>query len=184
MQAIAAIHQICYNYSVKHARIRKMSNENNREKVDSESKSFQKTEKVDVAATADLLTTQAEVAGEVADLGIEDGESFSEGESQTKGKQSAAASKQDDIAQTKSHIQPLPIPVVMQKEVASEIRKEIRKEERKVLLVYAGVKKLPPHKLAEVVARIRNLKNVLASLASATKEILTSLYLKWVRKEG
>jgi hypothetical protein len=70
----------------------------------------------------------------------------------------------------------------MKKDIASAIRKEIRKEEQKVLLAYAGVKKYPPDRLAEKVAKIRSLKDLLSSLLDATKEFLTGLYLKWVRK--
>ncbi len=71
----------------------------------------------------------------------------------------------------------------MKKEIAVEIRKEIRKEERKVLLAYTGIKKYSPHRLAEMVAKIRNLRDLLSSIMDATKEILTGLYLKWVKRE-
>ena len=71
----------------------------------------------------------------------------------------------------------------MQKAVATAIRQEIRKKEKKVLLAYVGVKKYSPHKLAEMIAQIRSLKDLLASLVDATKEILTGLYLKWIKKE-
>jgi predicted component of type VI protein secretion system len=72
----------------------------------------------------------------------------------------------------------------MQKEIAAEIRKEIRKEEQKVLLAYVGLKKYSPSRLAEKVAKIRNLRDLLSGLVDATKEFLTGLYLKWVRRES
>jgi len=160
-------------------------NDSHLEKPESqEAKSDSQAKETDVSAATEFMVTQAEISGEIADLGIEDGESFGEDESQTKGKQSSGSRKQEDSAAASiPRFQPLPETVVMRKEIAEEIRKEIRKDERKILLAYVGVKKMPPHKLAELVARIRNLKDVLASLISATKEALTSLYLKWVKRE-
>jgi hypothetical protein len=159
-------------------------NDSHLERLESqESKSDSQAKETDVSAATEFITTQAEVSSEIADLGIEDGESFGEDENQSKGKQSGGGKKQEEAAAIKTHIHPLPDPIVMRKEVADEIRKEIRKDEKKILLAYIGVKKISPHKLAELVARIRNLKDILASIISASKEALMSLYLKWVKRE-
>jgi len=141
-----------------------------------------------IEAEAEIGSEMSKISAEVADLGIDSAESEGSGEgfSEKKGdKKDFSAGKQQ--AQTKqdlkAHIPKVVSIRVMQKEVASEIRKEIRKEERKILLAYVGVKKYSPDKLTKMVSKIRNLKDLLGNLLSATKEILSSLYLKWVKKE-
>jgi len=168
-----------------------VNKETHREKA--HEKAAHKVEKVDV----DKLESEAEVGGEfqkfqaeVADLGIDSAESAeaAEGFSEGKGnKKDDSAPKRDSNQQTqqdlKVHIHATISTKQMKKQVAAAIRKEIRKEERKVLLAYVGVKRYSPHKLAEMIAKIRSLRDLLSSLVDATKEILTGLYLKWVRKE-
>ena len=151
-----------------------------------------KTEKVDVKkleAEAEIGAEAAKVAAEVAEVAetgmenAESGEGFSEEGRQRKDDSAVKKSSQPTRQDLKAHIQKAVPQKKMRKEVAREIRKEIRKEERKILLAYAGFKKYSPHRLAAMVAKIRSLKDLLASLVDATKEILTGLYLKWVRKE-
>lgn len=152
-----------------------------------ERKSASKSSEQSGKAGVDVSLTQAKVAGEVADLAIEDSESeksFSEKEDSQKGKQASGGKKSAvRAAKTTLPAQPIPSLPVMKREVMREIRKKIRKEERKVLLVYVGVHKLNPHRLAELLAKVRQLKDLLSSLLDATKEVLIGLYLKWVRKE-
>lgn len=144
-----------------------------------------------MVSEAEVGAETAKVAAEVADLGIDSAESAESAEGFKEGGRSKArdpspkGKKQTKQTQKdlKSHIHKAIPQKKMQKQVASAIRKEIRREERKVLLAYAGVKKYPPHKLAEMIAKIRSLKDLLASLVDATKEILTGLYMKWVHKE-
>lgn len=130
------------------------------------------------SAATDILDT-AEASESAEDAEGEGG--FGEGEDQSKGKNSrgGAAQTTDPVV----FVQPLPPPPVMKKAVAAEIRKEIRKQERDVVFVYVGIKKMSPDKLAELVARIRSLKELLASLIEATAEMLKGLYAKWVQKE-
>lgn len=151
------------------------------------------SKKIDVAGAAKVMTEAANISSEVSDVmgdhieGAESAEGFSEGKGNKDSKQSTAKAKQkkDDqsVKDIKAHIHKT-IPVKqMQKEVAQEIRKEIRREERKVLMAYVGLKKYHPSRLAEIIAKIRQLKDLIASLVLVTKEVLTGLYLKWVRKE-
>ncbi|MFH1546216.1 MAG: hypothetical protein ABIE14_02475 [Patescibacteria group bacterium] len=151
-----------------------------------------KTEKVDVkkleseaAVGVEAAKFAAEVA-EIAETGVESAES-GEGFSEQKGdqKDDSAVKKSSQQAQQdlKVHIHTIVSSQKMQKQIAVAIRKEIRKEEQKVLLAYVGIRKYSPHRLAAMVAKIRNLKDLLSSLVDATKEILTGLYLKWVKRE-
>ncbi|MCF7846287.1 MAG: hypothetical protein K9L85_03535 [Candidatus Peribacteraceae bacterium] len=150
-------------------------------------------EKVDVKkieAEADVTEVASGIAAEVADLAIDSaesaeagGESFSEHKGDKKdyaAPKSGAAT--DDKQNLFAHIQATVPTAQMKKEVASAIRKEIRKEEQKVLLAYVGLKKYSPHRLAEKIAKIRSLKDLLSGLVDATKEFLTGLYLKWVKR--
>jgi len=154
-----------------------------------------KAEAVDVQGTVELMSTQADVAGAAADVigtvdstesaegADESGEGFKEGEKQGKAKQGSGTAPQDveDVAHAST--QPLPPPPVMKKELAQVIRKEIRKQERDVLFAYVGLKKVAPNKLAEMVTRLRSLKDLFASLLDATTDVVKGLYFKWVRKE-
>lgn len=155
--------------------------------------SSKKAEAVDVQGTAELITAQADIADATAEVigGIESaesseegedgGEGFKEGEKQGKAKQgSGTVTADDDVAPAS---QPLPPPPVMKKELTKVIRKEIRKQERDVLFAYVGLKKVAPNKLAEMVARLRQLKDLFASILDATTDVVKSLYFKWVRKE-
>lgn len=99
-------------------------------------------------------------------------------------KQTAQQQKVKNPAQLSKALQPLPSPKKMQQQIAQAIRKEIRKDESKVFLTYVGLKKIPPHNLALIIAKIRQLKDLLASLLESSKEVLTGLYLKWVRQIG
>jgi hypothetical protein len=152
-----------------------------------------KPEKINVGK----LEAQAKV-GEIAEgvkaavdiaNSVESAENEGEGFSEGKGnKKDDSASSQNQSTQTqqnlKTHIHTQITKTKMQKEVTAAIRKEIRKKEKKVLLAYVGVKKYSPHKLAEMIAQVRSLKDLLSSIVDATKEILTGLYMKWVRLEG
>jgi len=155
-----------------------------------------KAEAVDVQGTVELMSTQADVAGAAADVigGVESvesaegmdegGEGFKEGEKQGKAKQGSgtkAVQDAEDDAHTAAH--PLPPPPVMKKELTKVIRKEIRKQERDVLFAYVGLKKVAPNKLAEMVSRLRSLKDLFASILDATTDVVKGLYFKWVRKE-
>ncbi len=148
-------------------------------------------EKIDVKGTTEVMITQADVAGELADLNLESsesaesGESFKEGEKQGKAKQGSGATDDDEaVATAHAHIHQLPTPPQMKKEVVRAIRKEIRKEERQVMAAYLGVKKVAPERLTEMVANLRRLKDLLASLLDATTEVIKGLYFKWIKKEG
>jgi hypothetical protein len=151
-------------------------------------------EQVDVKSATELLMNQADVAGATGEImgSIESSESaeasegFKEGEKQGKAKQGSGSSQQDNaaVASAHAHIHPLPPPPKMRKEVTRAIRQEIRKEERKIILAYVGLKKVSPDRLAEMVAQLRQLKDLLASLLDATADILKGLYLKWVRGEA
>ncbi len=151
-----------------------------------------KAEKVDVGkleSEAEVGSEAAKIAAEVADLGIDSAESaeaaegFSEGKGDKKDSSTPTKTQKKTQDEIKAHIHKAISQGKMRKSVEKEIRKEIRKKERKVLLAYAGFKKYSPHKLAEMIAQIRSLKELLSSLLNATKEILTGLYLKWVKKE-
>lgn len=137
--------------------------------------------------------TQAEVVGQVTDVigsaesaegseSAEDGEGFGEGEQSGKAKQGSGKGKQDDQqSTTQVKTAHLPPPTLMKKQIAQEIRKEIRKEEKKIMAAYLGFSDIAPDKLAEIVAKIRQLKDLLASLMDAAGDVLKSLYDKWVR---
>jgi hypothetical protein len=148
-----------------------------------------KVEAVDVKGATEVIQAAADVSAEVADLGIdsaesaESGESFSEKKGNKKDHSMAKKVQPKTQQDLKAHIHKTIPTKKMKKEVTVAIRKEIRKEERKVLLAYAGIKKYSPHKLAEMIAKVRSLKDLLSSIVDATKEILTGLYLKWVKKE-
>ena len=155
-------------------------------------KSVSKTEKANVGkivaeADADLMTS--EVSAEAmktieSSESMEGGESFSEKKSDSKKSFSGSGTRDDQAAaDLKAHITATVSTRKMQKQVAAEIRKEIRKSEKKVLLAHLGIKKYSPHKLAEMISKIRSLRDLLSSIVEATKEILMGLYLKWVRKE-
>lgn len=111
------------------------------------------------------------------------GESFSEGKGNKKDYSTSSKPTKQTQQDLKSHIHAKIPKKKMQKQVAAAIRKEIRRKERKILLAYVGVKKYSPHKLAEMIAQIRSLKDLLSTIFEATKEVLTGLYLKWVKKE-
>jgi hypothetical protein len=156
-------------------------------------KSVSKTEKVNVGALESSAAI-SEVASEIAKAAVEatevgeslddSGEGFSEQKGDSK-KSFSGSGKRDDqaAADLKAHIAATVSTRKMQKQVAAEIRKEIRKSEKKVLLAHLGIKKYSPHKLAEMISKIRSLRDLLSSIVEATKEILIGLYLKWVRKE-
>ncbi len=150
------------------------------------------TSKIDVKeieSEAKLGAEAAKFAAEVAKIAetgaesAESEESFSEEGRQRKDDSVVKKSSQQTQQDLKTHVHTAVSSKKMKKQVTVAIRKEIRKEERKVLLAYVGVKKYSPYRLAEMVAKIRNLKDLLSSLMDVTKEILTGLYLKWVRKE-
>ncbi len=155
-------------------------------------KAAQKTaEKVDVKGVTEVMVAQADVAGELADLDLEgnesaeSGESFKEGEKQGKAKQGSGVTDDDEaVATAHAHIHKLPAPPQMKKAVVRAIRKEIRKEERQVMVAYLGIKKVAPHRLTEMVANLRKLKDLLASLVDTTAETIKGLYFKWVKGEG
>ena len=146
----------------------------------------------DVRGTADVFVAQAEVVGQVADIigevessesaeDAEGGEGFGEDEQSGKGKQSSGTAKQGD-QQTSPKVVPLPPPTLMRKQVIQEIRKEIRKEEKKILSAYLGFSSIAPDNLQEILVKIRQLKDILASLIDATGDILKAMYEKWVKK--
>ncbi len=112
------------------------------------------------------------------------GESFSEHKGDKKDYTGATGGtvSDEDAQNLFAYVQKTVPQKQMQREVAAAIRKEIRREEQKVLLAYVGLKKYPPHYLAEKIAKIRSLRDLLSNLVDATKEFLTGLYLKWVRK--
>jgi len=172
----------------------------NRDKMNfvDEKENFEKSGKEAVSANSEKVVdvgeskveaTAAEVSAEAMKT-IDSAESAEgdEGFSEKKGdkKDFSGSAKKDDttVADLKAHIQKTVPTTKMRKEIAAEIRKEIRKEEQKVLLAYVGLKKYPPSRLAEKVAKIRSLRDLLSSLVDATKEFLTGLYLKWVRHES
>ena len=174
-----------------------MATVNERENLEKQEHSAEKQpEKVDVKkleAEAEIGSTAAEISTEAlktiegADAIDESSEGFSEqkGDKKDYSAPSGATGDDDEDAQNLfAHIQKTVSQKQMQREVASAIRKEIRKEEQKVLLAYVGIKKYPPHRLAEKIAKIRNLKDLLGSLVDATKEFLTGLYLKWVKRSA
>ena len=149
------------------------------EKIDAD-----KTEvEAKVGEIAEGVKAAVDIAESVED-GAESGEGFSEDKGNKKGDSDVKKSSQQTQQDLKAHVHAVVSSKKMKKQITVAIRKEIRKEERKVLLAYVGVKNYSPHKLAEMMARIRSLKDLLSNLLDATKEILTGLYLKWVRKEG
>jgi len=141
-------------------------------------------DKKGMEAAVDLVNTQSEVSAEVADLGIEDTEdekSFSEREDSTKAQQNTHNRSSKKI---KSFIHEELSSKQMQKEIIQKVRAEIRRKGKVVFLSYVGLKKISPDRLTAIVARMRKLKNLLFELPGTTKEVLTSLYLKWSRKES
>lgn len=159
------------------------------EKIESSAK----PEKVDVnkiAAEAEAGSMASEISTEAmkAIEGAESAESGGEGFSEQKGDKkdytgaSGTAVSDDEAQNLFAYVQKTVPQKQMQREIAAAIRKEIRREEQKVLLAYVGLKKYPPHYLAEKIAKIRSLRDLLSNLVDATKEFLTGLYLKWVRK--
>jgi|GEM_PF-2223247 len=149
-------------------------------------------EKVDVGQIAAEAAVDSMASGVSAEAmktiesaeSAEGGESFSEHKGDKKDHTGATGSTvTDEEAQNLfAYVQKTVPQKQMQREVAAAIRKEIRREEQKVLLAYVGLKKYPPHYLAEKIAKIRSLRDLLSNLVDATKEFLTGLYLKWVRK--
>lgn len=146
----------------------------------------------DVRGTADVFVAQAEVVGQVADVigtvessesseDAEGGEGFGEGEQSGKGKQSSGKAQQS-TQPTTSGTTPLPPPTLMRKQIIQEIRKEIRTEEKKIMAAYFGLSSLPPDKLQEILVKIRQLKDILASIIDATGDLLKTMYEKWVKK--
>ena len=143
-------------------------------------------------ADAEIGSTTAEISADAMKAiegaeSAESGEGFSEGKGNKKdysGGSGQASDDDDDAQNLIAHIQKTVSQKQMQREVASAIRKEIRREEQKVLLAYVGIKKYPPHRLAEKIAKIRSLKDLLGSLLDVTKDFLTGLYLKWVKKSA
>lgn len=129
------------------------------------------------AITEQVLNAQE--AGETAEAA----EGFSEAGRQTAKKPPVTQGKvsQDNQAALKAHLQPLPEPKKMQQQIMQALRYEIRQDERRIFWAYVGIKKISPNRLAVLVAKIRKLKNLLASLLESSKEVLTELYLKWVR---
>ncbi|MFH0776374.1 MAG: hypothetical protein V1936_02055 [Patescibacteria group bacterium] len=137
----------------------------------------------EIGSAAREISADAMRAIEGADSIDESGEGFSENKGNKKDYSGSTGKSDDDSTQNlAAHVQATVSQSRMQKEVAAAIRKEIRKEERKVLLAYVGLKKYSPHRLAEKIAKIRSLRDLLSSLVDATKDFLTSLYLKWARK--
>ncbi|MCF7836891.1 hypothetical protein K9N08_04480 [Candidatus Gracilibacteria bacterium] len=168
-----------------------VSHEKNPE--NSAEKSASKLEKIDVGALESSAAI-SEVAGEIAKAAVEAtevgesldeaGEGFSEQKGDSKKSFSGSGTRDDQAAvDLKAHIAATISTQKMQKQVAAEIRKEIRKSEKKVLLAHLGLKKYSPNKLAEMISKIRSLRDLLGSIVEATKEVLIGLYLKWVRKE-
>lgn len=145
----------------------------------------------DARGTAEVFMAQAEVVGQVTDVigdaesseSSEDGEGYGEGEQSGKGKQSSSKKSQPTQPTPPPPI-PIPPPTLMRKQIAQEIRKEIREEEKKVIAAYFGFKKVAPDHLAEILAHIRQLKDILASIVELTADALKTMYLKWVRKEA
>lgn len=177
-------------YKDKHVRMTGVKNSEHHEKSEKSevSESTANAEKIDVKGATEVMQATADIAAEVADVGIEDAEAsegYKEGGRQkAKDPSPSAKGKKQTQQDLKAHIAKTVSTKKMRKEVEKEIRKEIRKSERKVLLAYAGIKRYSPHKLAEMIAKIRSLRDLLSSLIEATKEVLTGLYLKWVRKES
>ncbi|MFH0834529.1 MAG: hypothetical protein V2A63_04050 [Patescibacteria group bacterium] len=155
----------------------------------------EKSKKVDVddvVGKAEIQSAASEISSEAMKTieGAESADEADEGFSENKGNKkddtaggSAQASDDDEAQNLFAYVQKTVSTKQMQREVAAAIRKEIRAEEQKVLLAYVGLKKYPPHRLAEKIAKIRSLKDLLGSLLDATKDFLTGLYLKWVRRE-
>lgn len=180
-------------YDDKHVRMTGVKNSEQHEKNEKSevSEPVAKAEEIDVKGSAEVMQATADIAADIAEVGIEDAEAsegFKEreggGRQKVKDPSPKTKGRQQDEQDLKAHIHKT-IPIkTMRKEVEKEIRKEIRKEEKRVLLAYAGLKRYSPHKLSELVAKIRSLRDLLSSLVEATKEVLTGLYLKWVRKES
>jgi len=168
-----------------------------------EKENFEKVEKKDISANlenvdVDKLEAQTAIGETAREISAdamktidstestEGDKTFSEkGNDKKDYSDSTSGATSDDDAQNLFAYTQKTVPIrQMKKKVEKAIRAEIRKEEQKVLLAYVGLKKYSPNRLAEKIAKIRSLKDLLSSLISATKEFLTGLYLKWVQKKS
>lgn len=105
---------------------------------------------------------------------------------QTTGNNSGSASSivHDHAAAISGTLQGLPSEKVMKRQVINSIEKEIRilkKEANRMRLPFV---KFDPERYQSLVAKIRSLGQVLASLAHATYESIKGLWLKHVKNLG
>lgn len=87
--------------------------------------------------------------------------------------------------QTRQHAKPQQIQIppleVMRKEVAVEIEKQIHLLQQEAKQMMKNPHKFTPFSLAGVVAKIRELKDILGQLAYATFDTLKTWWLKYVK---
>ena len=106
------------------------------------------------------------------------------GEVTTEGKtkQAGGAIKGGAAAVTEKKEKPLPSIEIMQIQVSTKIEKEIRVLEREAArLMSSGKANFSPHKLNDVVARIRTLREILANLVYYTADAIKALWMKYFR---
>ncbi len=73
----------------------------------------------------------------------------------------------------------------MQIQVSTKIEKEIRILEKEMAkLMSAHRSNFSPHKLNDVIARIRSLREILANLVYSTADAIKALWLKYVKGAG
>ena len=74
---------------------------------------------------------------------------------------------------------------IMQIQVATKIEKEIRFLEKEMAKLISGSRaNFSPHKLNDVVSRIRSLREILANMVYATAEAIKALWMKYVKGMG
>ena len=69
-------------------------------------------------------------------------------------------------------------------QVLKSIRKEIRKNERAIFLNYIGIRKISPEKLPAMLARLRQLKDLLLTAMKAAGGALRDMYKRYVLATG
>lgn len=111
------------------------------------------------------------------------GEAPSENQNSGKNKASAGSlTKSSQGQQKKAALKPIKIPTleVMRVQIASQVNKEIKQLEKEATRMMMNPAKFSPFKLNSVIAKIRELKDILANLAFVTVETLKGWWMKFV----
>lgn len=114
------------------------------------------------------------------------GEAPSEVKEKSKSKASGSFATNKHQSQQKAAIKPIKLPTleVMRGQIATQVKKEIRQLEKEANRMMMNPAGFNPFKLNGVIAKIRELKDILANLAFATMENLKGWWMKFVRNSS